>query len=179
MQTIGKIINGKYVRYGAVSVGDKLGDAAFANIVNNATTTEEGFVPDARVVAQQQQIITQQQEQIDALNSACSAMIDQGRYTVNANQEISFQIYDNSVYLIGTLMSVYTSRSLAVVFGGNGNQVNVGQKATIIQLVTASNVTYSVSEETGKFNQIIVKNNSVYSIVVLIVDLSGRNFVRL
>ena len=70
MQTIGKIINGKYVRYGAVSVGDKLGDAAFANIVNNATTTEEGFVPDARVVAQQQQIITQQQEQIDSLNSA-------------------------------------------------------------------------------------------------------------
>ena len=70
MQTIGKIINGKYVRYGAVSIGDKLGDAAFANIVNNATTTEEGFVPDARVVAQQQQIITQQQEQIDLLNSA-------------------------------------------------------------------------------------------------------------
>lgn len=75
MQTIGKIINGKYVRYGAVSVGDKLGDAAFANIVNNATTTEEGFVPDARVVAQQQQIITQQQEQIDSLNSAMPSVI--------------------------------------------------------------------------------------------------------
>ena len=74
MQTIGKIINGKYVRYGAVSVGDKLGDAAFANIVNNATTTEEGFVPDARVVAQQQQIITQQQEQIDSLNSAIEVL---------------------------------------------------------------------------------------------------------
>lgn len=74
MQTIGKIINGKYVRYGAVSVGDKLGDAAFANIVNNATTTEEGFVPDARVVAQQQQIITQQQEQIDSLNSAMESV---------------------------------------------------------------------------------------------------------
>ena len=74
MQTIGKIINGKYVRYGAVSVGDKLGDAAFANIVNNATTTEEGFVPDARVVAQQQQIITQQQEQIDSLNSAMNSI---------------------------------------------------------------------------------------------------------
>lgn len=74
MQTIGKIINGKYVRYGAVSVGDKLGDAAFANIVNNATTTEEGFVPDARVVAQQQQIITQQQEQIDSLNSAIESI---------------------------------------------------------------------------------------------------------
>ena len=74
MQTIGKIINGKYVRYGAVSVGDKLGDAAFANIVNNATTTEEGFVPDARVVAQQQQIITQQQEQIDSLNSAINTV---------------------------------------------------------------------------------------------------------
>ena len=88
MQTIGKIINGKYVRYGAVSVGDKLGDAAFANIVNNATTTEEGFVPDARVVAQQQQIITQQQEQIDSLNSAWEAtdlrINGKPLYTVNA-----------------------------------------------------------------------------------------------
>ena len=76
-------------------------------------------------------------------------------------------------------MSVYTSRSLAVVFGGNGNQVNAGQKASIIQLVTASGIAYSVSEETGKFNQITVKNNSVYTIVVLIVDLSGRKYVRL
>lgn len=74
MQTIGKIINGKYVRYGAVSVGDKLGDAAFANIVNNSSTTEEGFVPDARVVAQQQQLITQQQAQIDSLNSAMESV---------------------------------------------------------------------------------------------------------
>ncbi len=150
----------------------QLGAGAFAESANNLATTQEGFYLDAR---QGKELA----DQLSLVNSACSAMIDQGRYTVNANQEISFQIYDNSVYLIGTLMSVYTSRSLAVVFGGNGNQVNVGQKATIIQLVTASNVTYSVSEETGKFNQIIVKNNSVYSIVVLIVDLSGRNFVRL
>lgn len=123
------------------------------------------------------------QEQINSLNSAIetvnSVIVGKGRYTVNANQEISFQIYDNSVYLISTLMSVYTSRSLAVVFGGNGNQVNAGQKASIIQLVTASGIAYSVSEETGKFNQITVKNNSVYNIVVLIVDLSGRNYVRL
>lgn len=120
---------------------------------------------------------------LSSLNSAIetvnSVIVGKGRYTVNANQEISFQIYDNSVYLISTLMSVYTSRSLAVVFGGNGNQVNAGQKASIIQLVTASGIAYSVSEETGKFNQITVKNNSVYTIVVLIVDLSGRNYVRL
>lgn len=106
-------------------------------------------------------------------------MVDKSRYTVGANKEISFQIYDNSVYLIGTLMSMYTSRSLAVVFGGNGNQVNVGQKATIRQLVTASNVEYLVSGESGKYNQITVKNNGTYDIVVLMVDLSGRNFVRL
>lgn len=98
MQTIGKIINGKYVRYGAVSVGDKLGDAAFANIVNNATTTEEGFVPDARVVAQQQQIITQQQEQIDSLNSAMeSTKMKSKEYniknvTISANNYILYRV---------------------------------------------------------------------------------------
>lgn len=108
-----------------------------------------------------------------------SAMIDKSRYVVGANQEISFQLYDLSVYLIGTLMAQVNSRSLAVVFGGNSNQINVGQKATVTQLVPASGVTYSVSEETGKFNQITVKNNSAYNIVVLMVDLSGRNFVRL
>ncbi|NDO67400.1 hypothetical protein FMM80_01075 [Schaedlerella arabinosiphila] len=106
-------------------------------------------------------------------------MIDKSRYVVGANQEISFQLYDLSVYLIGTLMAQVNSRSLAVVFGGNSNQINVGQKATVTQLVPASGVTYSVSEETGKFNQITVKNNSAYNIVVLMVDLSGRNFVRL
>lgn len=96
MQTIGKIINGKYVRYGAVSVGDKLGDAAFANIVNNSSTTEEGFVPDARVVAQQQQLITQQQAQIDSLNSAMNSISG---------------ISDNSAILaaVETLKSVWAS----------------------------------------------------------------------
>lgn len=112
-------------------------------------------------------------------SSVNSAMIDKSRYVVGANQEISFQLYDLSVYLIGTLMAQVNSRSLAVVFGGNSNQINVGQKATVTQLVPASGVTYSVSEETGKFNQITVKNNSAYNIVVLMVDLSGRNFVRL
>ena len=63
-----------------------------------------------------------------AIETVNSVIVGKGRYTVNANQEISFQIYDNSVYLISTLMSVYTSRSLAVVFGGNGNQVNADKK---------------------------------------------------
>lgn len=180
-----KIILGKIMKWfsdlSAGAASTLLGQNLTANkaLISDADGKVAASSVDASKVGFLSGVTGDVQEQINSLNSACSAMIDQGRYTVNANQEISFQIYDNSVYLIGTLMSVYTSRSLAVVFGGNGNQVNAGQKATIIQLVTASNVTYSVSEETGKFNQIIVKNNSVYSIVVLIVDLSGRNFVRL
>ena len=107
MQTIGKIINGKYVRYGAVSVGDKLGDAAFANIVNNATTTEEGFVPDARVVAQQQQIITQQQEQIDSLNSGIAEYF---RYTVIGHICL---VEIGGIVLTGTQKSICTELPVA------------------------------------------------------------------
>lgn len=60
-----------FERFGAaVARKVKLGTSAFANIVNNATTTEEGFVPDARVVAQQQETISALQEQVDSLNSA-------------------------------------------------------------------------------------------------------------
>lgn len=95
MQTIGKIINGKYVRYGAVSVGDKLGDAAFANIVNNSSTTEEGFVPDARVVAQQQQLITQQQAQIDSLNSAMELINLNLQIHTVSNTDVSKWIREN------------------------------------------------------------------------------------
>lgn len=75
INTIGRIIlkDGKLVfeRFGStVKQKIKLGTAAFANIVNNATTTEEGFVPDARVVAQQQETISELQEQVESLNSA-------------------------------------------------------------------------------------------------------------
>lgn len=80
INTVGKIIlkNGQkvYKRFGAaVVLKIKLGTAAFANIVNNATTTEEGFVPDARVVAQQQETISALQEQVDSLNSAMNFVL--------------------------------------------------------------------------------------------------------
>ena len=84
-------------------------------------------------------------------------MIDKSRYVVGANQEISFQLYDLSVYLIGTLMSQVNSRSLAVVFGGNNNQINVGQKATVTQLVPASGVTYSVRKKPETLIKLLLK----------------------
>lgn len=75
INTVGKIIleNGQkvYKRFGAaVVLKIKLGTGAFANVVNNAATTEEGFVPDARVVAQQQETISALQQQVESLNSA-------------------------------------------------------------------------------------------------------------
>lgn len=137
MQTIGKIINGKYVRYGAVSVGDKLGDAAFANIVNNATTTEEGFVPDARVVAQQQQIITQQQEQIDSLNSACSAILKfidymVGTVTISELNYKQITLPEERNYLFASIVTWGSCNAVFTVVGSGKWFFVVANSGTVV-----------------------------------------------
>lgn len=75
INTYGKIIleNGKkvYKRFGAAAKQKiKLGTAAFANLVNNLTTTEEGSALDARVGPVIDGRLSKNEADISSLNSA-------------------------------------------------------------------------------------------------------------
>lgn len=75
INTVGKIIleNGQkvYKRFGAaVVLKIKLGTAAFASLVNNLATTEEGFALDARVGPLIDERISGLETDVESLNSA-------------------------------------------------------------------------------------------------------------
>lgn len=149
INTVGKIIlkNGQkvYKRFGAaVVLKIKLGTAAFANIVNNATTTEEGFVPDARVVAQQQQLIDQQQEAIESLNSAIDFELEITTHSGTTNNNGSLTIGklndSNKVWLIGG----YSNAGGIIPFVYNGiweAQVVSWAGGSTVSMVTLKSVT--------------------------------------
>ena len=79
----------------------------------------------------------------------------------------------NWLYLFGTAFPRPDGQSLAIVFGGNEGQINSGQKARVVELSSASNISYAVSSVSGKYNQVTVSNNTGYSIRFCILTLGN------
>ena len=95
------------------------------------------------------------------------------KISIGVNQTATLQLTEYETYLFTTTSNIYTDRSFAVVFGGNTSQVNHTQKATIHNIVTGNGVEYAISNESGKYNQITITNNSIIVIRLSVMNLRG------
>ena len=136
-------------------------------IVNNCMSES----PDLPLAAAQGKVLMDLYTQLNSNIDKLSKQIF--RQNISSYSKITLQLAPYSTYLFGTSSNIYEDHSFAVVFGGNGNQINIGQKATISKIVTGSNVEYAISNEVEKYNQITITNNSLISVNLSILSLSG------
>lgn len=116
------------------------------------------------------------QKQINTLNSSLASVRTKlnTTFAIPASSSIDIQVYDGAMYLFITTHTIPDIRSLYAVWGGNGTQANDTQKPTVHALVPASYITYTVSNVSGKYNQITITNGRTYAVTLFIVTLNGN-----
>lgn len=93
--------------------------------------------------------------------------------TLSANSSITLKVNDHCVVIVTTTFDLPQSRSMSVIFGGNNNQSNTGQKASVNTLIAGSYIEFEVSNVVGSFNNVKITNNCTYDCQLHIAKISG------
>jgi hypothetical protein len=93
------------------------------------------------------------------------------QYILENNKTLDFEVRDSAVGLIFTSFVLSTCRRCWIFWGGNNSGSNPGQKPAIIALHNgngSTDITIAPSDVSGKYNHILLKNTTGYSIYVFI-----------
>ena len=153
-----------------------------SQIINNLLATQAGNVLDAVQGKALSDMIGDTSQLPEGAGNVVGAVAqlnsDMKNHFIETNIDIGSSItvqVMNSLYIFGTAFPRPDGQSLAIVFGGNEGQVNSDQTARVVELSDASNISYSVSNVSGKYNQVTVTNNTGYSIKFYILTLGNVN----
>lgn len=130
-------------------------------IVNNCMSES----PDLPLAAAQGKVLM---DLITQLNSKIEM------FTLMPHSRTTFDTHENGIYMCFTNFAIPGARSLVVVFGGNENQINDTQPATLHKLVapTDSYIVYAIYTNLGNLNRLLVSNLSTHTIGLTIMKIS-------
>ena len=134
-------------------------------IAANLTTDTDGMVLAAAMGKNLKEQIDTNANAISTLNSNLNKY-----YYVEANSSVEISVRNPEVQgNFGILYAHHTipAYKAACFFStGNGNNTNAGQKATLIPILESNSIVFEVGSESGKYNNIIVTNNSPYGLYI-------------